>query len=163
MRRERQPPYVPINGQTGHGDNTMNQLIAIVGYENLATEPSGDPPTFTVRAQSDEVTLLQGDPTIVPKWVKYETTVTMTGPTTLRETGTMILGDNNNRLDIETLGDGFFLPSVKDGVMQGTVMWTVTQGHGRFASTTGVITGNFTHDLTAALGREFQVLNLFLA
>ena len=140
----------------------MKQLALMVGYENHATEPTGDPPTFTVRAKSDEVTILIGDPGSAPDWVTYETTVTMTGGTTLRETGTMILGDDEDRLDIETLADGFFLPSAKEAVMQGTVMWTVTKGHGRFASTTGVVTGNFTHDMTAGVGREFQVLNLFL-
>jgi hypothetical protein len=140
----------------------MAHVVVMVGYEGSASAPEGDPPRFTIRADSDEVVLLDGDPAAVPVWVKYETEVIMTGETTLREHGTMILGHDADRLRVATVGEGLFLPTPEEGVMHGTVMWRVEQGEGRFSGATGLVTGNFTHYLEPNRGREFQVLNLFL-
>jgi hypothetical protein len=141
----------------------MNHLVFMVSYENEASAPEGSPPCFGVRARSDEVTVLEGDAGAVPAWVTYETHVQMTGETTLDEHGTMTLGGEADRLTVATIADGMFLPTPADGVMQGMVMWRVTDGFGRFAGASGVITGNFTHSVAANRGREFQIVNLFLA
>jgi hypothetical protein len=140
----------------------VDHFLLFVSYKNIASAPEGQPPHFTVTATSTEVRVLEGDEAKAPEWITYATEVQMTGETTLREHGTMTLGDDADRLTVATVGEGLFLPTPQEGIMQGTVMWRVEAGEGRFAGATGVLTGNFTHSMSASAGREFQILNLFI-
>ena len=67
--------------------------------------------------------------------------VTFTTESTFTETGTVTLGDG--AVDVTTVGVGTLGPSAEAGVLQGAVVWRVTEGRGAFAGTMGIITVNF--------------------
>lgn len=72
--------------------------------------------------------------------------LTVTGPDSYREDGTITFGedDNSNVLRFSTLGEGHFTTSIAPGTMAGSASWKVDGGAGRFAAARGFITSNFT-------------------
>ncbi len=62
-----------------------------------------------------------------------------------RESGTIAFGADNV-LTFETVGSGTLGPSPVEGTSHGCVMWRITDGSGRFAGASGLVTSNFTVD-----------------
>jgi hypothetical protein len=61
-----------------------------------------------------------------------------------------------------TLGEGYLGPSPEEGRLQGSVIWRIEEGEGRFAGATGLITSNFLMNAETGEVAEKQVISLFL-
>ena len=140
----------------------MTQLVVLLRFHDQATPPDGDPPRFSVRGQSEEITLLEGERGALPERAAYETQVTMTGETSFVEDGDMTFGTGADRLRLATVSQGILRPSAEAGVLHGSVIWRVEEGHGRFSGATGLITSNFVVQSDNGEATEHQVLTLFM-
>jgi hypothetical protein len=90
----------------------------------------------------------------------FTSQVTFTGETSFLETGAIGFGPGA-ALRFATVGHGYLNGSADPRRRQGSVMWRVEAGEGRFAGATGLITSNFFVD--AELGvvdHQFGVLLL---
>lgn len=120
----------------------MRRLVMQVRFQDQATPPVSNPPSFSVRGESVEITQLDGESTDLPKRAAYETRVRFTGETTFVEDGTMTFDSDADHLRIVTAGT--LGPSAEPGVQHGSVIWRIEEGEGRFAAASGLITSNFT-------------------
>jgi hypothetical protein len=59
-------------------------------------------------------------------------------------------------------GAGYLGPSPEEGLLEGSVIWRVEEGEGRFAGATGLITSNFVMRAETGEVAEKQVISLFL-
>jgi hypothetical protein len=90
----------------------------------------------------------------------FESTVTMTGESSFKETGTIEFG-RGHRLRFSTVGEGYLGPSADPTVKHGCVIWRVDGGEGQFAGATGLITSNFTVGQNGeVVDNHFGVLSL---
>jgi hypothetical protein len=89
--------------------------------------------------------------------------LTVTGPDSYREDGTITFGDdaNSNVLRFSTLGDGHFATNIAPGTMAGSASWKVEGGAGRFAAARGFISSNFTINDAGELS-DFQCGLIFV-
>jgi hypothetical protein len=71
----------------------------------------------------------------------FESEVRITGDTSFQEKGTISLG--KSRLLFSTVGEGYLGGSPDPKVRQGSVIWRIDRGEGRFQGATGLITSNF--------------------
>jgi hypothetical protein len=92
----------------------------------------------------------------------YLNHVSFTGESTFTETGTLSFDEGKGELDVVSVGEGTLSPSAEPEVLHGAVIWRITEGRGRFASASGLITSNFL--LRPATGEleERQVAVVFL-
>ena len=104
-------------------------------FADQATAPEGDPPALTVHGESTRITALEGD---APARAEFDTQVTMTGETAFDEQGTMTFDGGSDSISFTTLGEGYLGPSPEEGLLQGSVIWRVEEGTGRFAGATGL-------------------------
>jgi hypothetical protein len=147
--------------RSGKG-GAMRRLVMLVRFQGHATPPEGEPARFSVRGESDQITLLDGDGEMLPERAAYETQVTITGESSFVEHGTMTFDSDADRLRFTTVGEGTLVPSAEQGVLQGSVIWTVGEGAGQFSRATGLITSSFTFLPDSGEASEHQVLRLFL-
>jgi hypothetical protein len=133
-----------------------------IRFKDQATAPEGDPPRFTVHGESEQVTLIEGDAASVPDNASFDTNVTTTGETSFDESGVMTLGSDSDRLRFSTVGQGFLSPSPEQGLFEGSVIWRIEEGEGKFAGATGLITSNFTLTMETGEVWEHQVVSMFL-
>lgn len=129
-----------------------------VEFADQATPPEGDPPSLTVHGESTEIRALEGD---APESAEFDTEVTMTGETAFDERGTMTFAGGDS-ISFSTLGEGYLGPSAQAGMLQGSVIWRVDEGKGRFEGATGLITSNFVMNAASGEVAEKQVISLFL-
>jgi hypothetical protein len=137
----------------------MVRLLMFAEFADRATPPEGDPPTLTVHGESTRITALEGD---APARAEFDTRVTMTGETAFDEEGTMTFANGGDSITFSTLGEGYLGPSPEEGVLQGSVIWRVEEGTGRFAGATGLITSNFLMNAESGEVAEKQVIALFI-
>lgn len=135
----------------------MRTLTLQLEFEPKATEPAGEPPSFTVSSGDGVVTVLAGDAADAAGPAHYETSVQVTGETSFDESGTMVLGGRTFALT--TVGEGNLVPSPIEPWLQGTVVWRLSESGG---DATGTVSSNFLADLGAGLGNERQLVRLFL-
>ena len=140
----------------------MQRLLLQIRFKDQATPPEGDPPRFKVHGESEQITLVEGDGALVPDSATFDTDVTTTGETTFDEAGAMTLGDGSDRLRFSTIGQGHLAPSAEPGLHQGSVIWQIDEGEGKFAGAGGLITSNFTLKLDTGEVWEHQVVSVFL-
>lgn len=138
------------------------RLVLQIRFKDQATAPEGDPPKFTVHGESEQVTLIEGDAALVPDSATFDTDVTTTGQTSFDESGVMTLGGDSDRLRFSTVGEGFLAPSPEDGLFEGSVIWRIDGGEGRFTGAGGLITSNFTLRMDTGEVWEHQVVSVFL-
>jgi hypothetical protein len=137
----------------------MPRLLMLVEFSDQATPPEGDPPSLTVHGESIRVVPLEGD---APDGAAFDSSVTMTGETSFDEAGTMTFGEGGDRVRFGTVGAGYLGPSPEEGLLEGSVIWRVEEGEGRFAGATGLITSNFVMRAETGEVAEKQVISLFL-
>jgi hypothetical protein len=135
------------------------RLLMFAEFADQATPPEGDPPSLTVHGESTGIRALDGDG---PNRAEFDTKVTMTGETAFDEEGTMTFDGGGDSISFTTLGEGYLGPSPAEGMLQGSVIWRVDDGTGRFAGATGLITSNFVMDAESGGVAEKQVISLFL-
>jgi hypothetical protein len=140
----------------------VQRLILQIRFKDQATPPEGDPPKFKVHGESEQITLVAGDGALVPDSATFDTDVTTTGETTFDEAGVMSLGGASDRLRFSTIGQGHLSPSPEDGLFQGSVIWRIDDGEGKFAGASGLITSNFTLRMDTGEVWEHQVVSVFL-
>jgi hypothetical protein len=137
----------------------MPRLLMFVEFEDRATPPEGDPPSLTVHGESKRVVSLEGD---APEGAAFDSSVTMTGETTFDESGTMTFGDGGDAIRFSTVGAGYLGPGPEEGLLEGSVIWRIDKGEGRFAGATGLVTSNFVMHAETGEVAETQVISLFL-
>jgi hypothetical protein len=137
----------------------MPRILMLVEFSDQATPPEGDPPSLTVHGESTRVVPLEGD---APDRAAFGSSVTMTGETSFDESGTMTFGEDGDRIRFSTTGAGYLGPSLEEGLLEGSVIWRVEGGEGRFAGATGLITSNFVMRAETGEVAEKQVISLFL-
>ncbi len=126
---------------SGPGRNDVEQHYVC---RRGATQPSGEPPQVDVRSRSESVEVRAADgssPGIDS--LAYQTHVTFTGESTFTETGTISAGDGEIEMDIVTVGEGTLGPAADPELLQGSVIWRIARGRGRFEGASGLITSNF--------------------
>jgi hypothetical protein len=128
-------------------------------FADQATAPAGDPPSLTVHGESTRIEALDG---YAPARAEFDTKVTMTGETAFDEEGTMTFDGAGDGIGFTTLGAGYLGPSPEEGLLQGSVIWRVEEGRGRFSGATGLITSNFLMNAESGEVAEKQVIALFL-
>ncbi len=74
----------------------------------------------------------------------------------------MTFDGGSDSISFTTLGEGYLGPSPEEGLLQGSVIWRVEEGTGRFAGATGLITSNFLMKAESGEVAEKQVITLFL-
>jgi hypothetical protein len=102
---------------------------------------------------------LEGD---APVEAAFDTNVTMTGETAFDEHGAMTFGSEHDRVRFSTMGEGYLGPSPEEGLLEGSVIWRIEGGEGRFAGATGLITSNFVMRAETGDVTEKQVISLFV-
>jgi hypothetical protein len=137
----------------------MRRILMFVEFSDRATPPEGDPPTLSVHGESTRIVPLEGD---APAAAAFDSTVTMTGETSFLESGKMTFGDEDDLIRFGTIGEGFLGPSPEPGMLEGSVIWRVNVGEGRFAGAEGMITSNFLFGAETGEVAEKQVISLFL-
>jgi hypothetical protein len=122
----------------------MDRIAISARLEGEAAEPSGEPPQTDPRATTVtiEAVTADGSPAGLER-ASYRNHVTFTGESTFTETGTISFGEGDGELDIVTVGEGTLGPSAEPGLLHGAVIWRITEGRGRFAGASGLITSNF--------------------
>jgi hypothetical protein len=122
----------------------MQRIAISAQFEGEAPEPSGTPPQTSPRATSRslEAVSAEGSRFGVER-ASYANHVTFTGESTFTETGTISFGDADGEVDVDTVGEGTLGPSAEPEVLQGAVIWRITEGRGRFEGASGLITSNF--------------------
>jgi hypothetical protein len=135
------------------------RLLMFAEFADQSTAPEGEPPTLTVHGETTRITALEGD---APARAEFDTRVTMTGETAFDEEGTMTFEDGGDSITFTTLGEGYLGPSPEAGVLQGSVIWRVEEGTGRFAGATGLITSNFLMNAESGEVAEKQVITLLV-
>jgi hypothetical protein len=142
----------------------MERIAISARFEGEAAEPSGEPPQTDPRATSVsiEAVTAAGSPIDIGQG-SYQNHVTFTGESAFTETGTLSFGEGEGELDVVTVGEGTLGPSAEPEVLHGAVIWRISEGRGRFAHASGLITSNFL--LRPATGEleERQVAVLFLS
>jgi hypothetical protein len=137
----------------------MARVLMFVEFQDQATPPEGDPPSLTVHGESERIVALEGD---APVHAAFDTKVTMTGETAFDEHGAMMFGNEEDRIRFSTMGEGYLGPGPEEGLLEGSVIWRVEEGEGRFAGATGLITSNFVMRAETGEVAEKQVISLFL-
>ena len=140
----------------------MNQLVILVKYNGEAGAPEGAPPRFTVRGQSEDVILLEGDRSMLPEKGDLRVAGDDDRRGHFQEDATITLGDKGDRLTVSAVSEGTLGASAENGVMQGSVIWQVERGDGRFIGASGLVTACFTAEVDSGKAKEYQVLSLFL-
>jgi hypothetical protein len=115
-----------------------------------------------VHGESEEITLLDGDSSRMPDKAAYDTEVRVTGETSFDEDGVMTFGSGDDRVRVTTVGEGTLGPSAEEGLHEGSVIWRVESGEGRFAGASGLITSNFMVRMETGEANEQQVIALWL-
>jgi hypothetical protein len=137
----------------------MAWIVLAVAFRAQGTPPEGEPPRFTVRAESAGIEDLgEEDRGVAPTRVEYESTVTLTGETSFVEDAVMTFDAEGDRLELSTIGEGFLGPSAEDGVLHGSVMWRIDRGAGRFADARGLTVSNFTFTPADGQATDHQIL-----
>ena len=136
----------------------MPRVVFFAEFSDQATQPEGEPPTLTVHGESTRVMAITG---ATPERAVFDTQVTMTGETAFDEQGTMTFDGGGDSIRFTTLGQGYLGPSLEEGLMEGSVIWRVEGGAGRFAGATGLITSNFLMEAESGKVAEKQVITLF--
>jgi hypothetical protein len=122
----------------------MQRIAMSAHLRGEAAEPSGEPPRTDPRATSVSVEALTADGADAAiDRVSYSNHVTFTGESTFTETGTLILGDDEDEVDVVSVGEGTLGPSAHADVLHGAVIWRISAGRGRFEGASGLITSNF--------------------
>jgi hypothetical protein len=137
----------------------MPRILMFVEFSDRATPPEGDPPTLSVHGESTRIEPIEGD---APAAAAFDSTVTMTGETSFVESGKMTFGNEDDLIHFGATGEGFLGPSPEPGMLQGSVIWRVNVGEGRFAGAEGLITSNFLFGAETGEAAEKQVISLFL-
>jgi hypothetical protein len=137
----------------------MPRLLMLVEFSDQATPPEGEPPSLTVHGESTRVVSFDGD---APERAAFDSSVTMTGESAFDERGAMTFGNEQDRIRFSTMGEGYLGPSPEEGLLEGSVIWRVEEGGGRFAGATGLITSNFVLRAETGDVAEKQVISLFL-
>jgi hypothetical protein len=137
----------------------MPRLLMLVELEDRATPPEGDPPSLTVHGESTRVVSIEGDG---PERTAFDSSVTMTGETAFDESGTMTFADEQDRVRFSTVGEGYLGPSPEEGLLEGSVIWRIEEGEGRFTGASGLITSNFVMRAETGEVTEKQVISVFL-
>jgi hypothetical protein len=140
----------------------VERLIMLVRFKDQMTAPEGDPPQFTVHGESEEISVLEGDPALAPSEAAFDTNVRVTGETSFDEDGVITFGKGGDRVRVTTLGEGTLRPSPEEGVHEGSVIWQIEEGEGRLAGATGLITSNFRVWMESGAVTEHQVIALSL-
>jgi hypothetical protein len=90
---------------------------------------------------------------------EFESEVTLTGPTSFLEKGSIRFGAGNHRLHFSTVEHGYLGDSADAKLKSGAVMWRVEGGEGQFARASGYITSNFTlSDAGDVIDNQFGVI-----
>lgn len=137
----------------------MPRIILFAEFSDQSTPPEGDPPSLTVHGESNRIAALAGD---APERAEFDTKVTMTGETSFDEQGTMTFDAGGDSVRFTTLGEGYLGPSPEEGLLQGSVIWRIDEGTGRFEGATGLITSNFLLESESGKVAERQVITLFV-
>jgi hypothetical protein len=120
----------------------MQRISISAQFEGDAPEPSGTPPQTSPRATSRSLEAVSADGSrFAVERASYANHATFTGESTFTETGTISFGDGE--LDVDTVGEGTLGPSAEPDVLHGAVIWRITEGRGRYAGASGLITSNF--------------------
>lgn len=101
-----------------------------------------------------------GDPGIDS--LAYATHARFTGETTFTERGRLSVNEGDAALDFATVSDGTLAPSADSELHQGSVIWRIEKGHGRFEGASGLITSNFLLRPASGEVDERQVIVVFL-
>jgi len=133
-------------------------VLLLAEFEDSSTPPEGDPPTLTVSGKSTRIVALEGEP---PARAAFESAVTMTGSTAFLEAGRMTFDQSEDLIMFGSINEGFLGPSLEPGMLQGSVIWRVRLGEGRFEGAEGLITSNFVMDAETGKVAEKQVISLF--
>jgi len=141
----------------------MQRIAMSVEFRGAAKAPEGEPPQTDPHATSVTLTAVAADGSAVDlAAASYAHHATHTGPTTFVETGTIRYDDGAAELDVETVGEGSLGPSADPDLLHGAVLYRVTEGRGRFAGATGMITSNFLLRPAAGEFEERQVAVVFV-
>jgi hypothetical protein len=141
----------------------MQRVTILVHFRGEATQPSGEPPQVDVTSNSESVEAIAADGSDAGiDRVAYQTHVTFTGQSTFTEIGTIRFGDDDAEVDIVTVGEGTLNASGDPELMHGSVIWSITEGRGRFEGASGLITSNFLLRPTTGEADERQVAVVFL-
>jgi hypothetical protein len=138
----------------------MGRLVMLVRFKDQATPPEGNPPSFSVHGESEEVRLLDGDRGLVPPTLVFDTEVRVTGETSFDEDGVITFGDPSDRVRVKTVGEGTLRPSAEEGLHEGSVIWGIEEGEGRLSGVSGLITSNFMVRMETGEVEEQQVIAL---
>ena len=74
---------------------------------------------------------------------RVESELTITGPTTFQETGTIVFGVAGHSLRFSTVGAGHLEPAAEAGRRHGAAIWRIDSGEGQFAGASGLILSRF--------------------
>ena len=122
----------------------MRRIAITAQLRGEAAEPAGEPPQTDPRATSVSVDAVASDGApIEVGTISYGNHAAFTGPTSFTETGTVRLGDGGDEIDVAAVSDGTLGPSADPDLLHGAVFYTVTEGRGRFAGASGLVTSNF--------------------
>jgi hypothetical protein len=138
----------------------MARLLVFARFKDQASPPEGDPPRFTVHGESEEIRVLEGDRSLLSGQASFDTDVTTTGETSFDERGVMRFGDGGDSIRFTTVGEGTLTPSAEEGLHEGSVIWRVEDGEGRFRGASGLITSNFMLRMESGEVQESQVIAL---
>jgi hypothetical protein len=129
----------------------MQRISILAQLRGESARPAGTPPE--TRPRSTSVAVDAADAGIGA--ITSENHVVFTSDGTFDETGTATYG-GEDAVDFETVGEGTLRPAGEDGLLHGAVVWRVTQGRGRFAGASGLITSNFVLDPGTGTFDEWQ-------
>ncbi len=144
----------------------MKQIIYAMQFKGKAAP--GDSPSVmkaATGAASATLTTVVGADGVHGKFepaaggkAEFESEVTLTGPTSFLEKGSIRFG-GNHRLRFSTVEHGYLGDSADAKLKSGAVMWRVEGGEGQFAGASGYITSNFTlSDAGEVIDNQFGVI-----
>ena len=149
----------------------MRRVAITARFLGRAAEPAGEPPQTDPRATSVSVEAATSDgaPFAVGE-LSYANHATFTGQTSFTETGTIRFGDGGDdtghaggdEIDIAAVSDGTLGPSADPELLHGAVFYAITEGRGRFAGASGLVTSNFLLRPATGEFEERQVSVVFL-
>jgi len=140
----------------------MARLLMFARFKDQAAPPEGDPPRFTVHGESEEIRVLEGDRSLIGDHAIFDTEVTTTSETTFDERGVMKFGGDSDSIRFTTVGEGTLTPSAEKGLHEGSVIWRIGEGEGRFRGASGLITSNFMLRMESGEVQENQVIAVSL-
>ncbi|ONM48176.1 hypothetical protein [Nocardia donostiensis] len=139
----------------------VHQCVLMVRYEP-SSAALVDGSGFDMDSKEGDVTVLDDECAAAPSGVSYTSRVVMTSETTFTEAGLITLGSPGDIVHFTTVFEGVLEASAREGTLQGSVIWRLTHGEGRYVGASGLVSSMFTFQPDIPASRELQIIRLFL-